>query len=155
MQILLLAGVAVLIVAYAVGVRPMQAEIDELLMSLESESAAAAGPSVDPAAAVFLTSAERALPRFYSEMENHMKSAGLDIVSRQARIEADPRFPATSIIFECRARGKWPSVTRFFSAVRASRPRIQMRRIIIQKLERPQQVELFYEAAALAMEGAG
>ncbi len=149
-KILLLTVVAILIVAYLVRVRPMQSETDEILANLESEAPPSL-PSVPIAAAAYVNAPERALPEFYATMEGFLHSSGLKIDSRQARIEANPQEPAAQLIYECRARGQQAQVVFFLSAVRAAQPRIQIRRLTLHRLEKPQDVEIFFEARALAM----
>lgn len=150
LQILLLSAVAVLIIAYVARVRPMQSEIEEIIAGLESTSASSE-PSVPFDDAAYGTAPDAALAVFYSAMESALSSAGLAVESRQARLEPDPRFPATALVYESRARGKWSSVTRFLADVRSARPRIQIPRMVIHRLERPQHVEIFFEARALAI----
>lgn len=154
LKVLLLAAVAVLIVAYAVRVRPMDSETEEILISLESESAFAE-PSVTAADAAYGSSAERSLSEFYTVMESHLSAAGLTVESRQARIESDPQFPAATLIYECRTRGAWPAVLQFLSQARTSKPRIRFTRMVFHRLEQAQQVELFFESRALALPSGG
>ena len=147
---MLLASAAVLLVAYAVRVRPMQNEIEETLSGLESSSVSSE-PSVPLQDAAYGMPPDAALAVFYSGMESSLSSAGLAVESRQARLEPDPRFPATALVYESRARGKWSSVTRFLSDVRSARPRIQIPRMVVHRGDRPGHVEIFFESRALAL----
>ena len=98
LQMLLLLGVAVLLVAHVSRVRPMQAEMEDILTSIESESAAPTAPAVAVEDAAYAASPEKALSLFYLSMEARLKSAGLNVESRQIRIEPDPRYPATPLV---------------------------------------------------------
>lgn len=151
LQMMLLAGIVVLLVAFVVRVKPMQAEIDEALMSMESGSTAPAEPPVSVPDAAYAQSAELALPRFYDFFETQFSASELKIDSRQARIESDPSKPASELIYEARVRGRWPAVMSFVTGLRAARPRIRVERVMIHRTETSGEVELFFEARALAI----
>jgi len=154
-QTLLLAAVSVVFLAYLVRVRPLQAEMDEVLLSIESGSSSVSEPSVEPSHAAYLSSPQDALADFYARMEQMMQTAGISLESRQARIETDPRYPAATLIYASRSRTRWPDLLVFLSAIRQARPRIQINRLTVHRLDTSQarqMVEIFFEARALALE---
>jgi len=155
LRIMLLAGVGVLCLAYWIRVRPMQVETEEILTSIESGAADTGEPDVDFPAAAYVESPEKALAMFYADVEAHVKSAGMSLESRQVRVEPDDRYPATPIIFEGRAKGRWQAVTRFAGLVRSATPRIRLTRLTLNRGSDGRDVEIFFEARALAMPRAG
>lgn len=155
LQTLLLAAVAVVLLAYVVRVRPLQAEMEEIILSFESDSSSAE-PSVEPTRAAYLSDPQKALAEFYARMEQMMQTAGISVESRQARLETDPRYPAATLIYECRSRMRWPALLAFLSAVRQEQPRIRISRMTVRRLESSAAaVEIFFEARALALEVSG
>lgn len=148
---MLLAGIAVLLLAYVVRVRPMQSEIDEMVLSLESGPSVPSEPPVEVPDAAYAQNAHLSLPRFYDFFETQFSAAELKVDSRQARIESDPTRPASEMIYEARVRGRWPSVLAFVTGIRSARPRIRVERVMIHRTESSREVELFFEARALAI----
>lgn len=158
LQVMLLVAVAVVLLAYIVRVRPMQSEMEEILLSFESESASASEPSVEPSQAAYTSNPQKAVADFYARMEQMMQTVGISVESRQARLETDPRYPAATLIYECRCRMRWPELLTFLSAVRQDRPRIRITRMTVRRLDpgpERQMVEIFFEARALALEFSG
>lgn len=151
----ILSLVLVSLVLFAVIILPMRAETRKALAALESRSADGGDPEVPVEAAAYVDAPADALSDFFAVTDGHLQISGLVVESRQTRIDSNPRSPVASLIYETRIRGTWPQVTSFLSTVRSASPRIQIQKLILRRLDKPQHVEAILEARSLAIRGPG